>query len=177
MAASGLDSGHAASLGPWVATTLTTPRTMIADSKRQSRRKRQIGPAAVRANTRISRGKGLIQILDDDVPERLGLSGRPRQAAHLHNDLDPLGQETTPAIGLRLGLQEGVNDGLPVVAQQSDETLGTNAKLAEKDLDRDAPLLCESDDFSAGHANPSALRARRSCSASHAPQQASWTSP
>ena len=93
---------------------------------------------------------GLIPIPDHEVPERLGFSVTPREAAHLHDRLDGLSEETTKAIGFRLGLEEGVDDRLPVIAQ-SDESLdrlafGVNVKLAEIDLGRDALLPWDSDD-------------------------------
>lgn len=82
----------------------------VADPKRQSRRQRQVGPAAVRANTGIRLGMSLIQIVDHDVPKCVGLSIQARQAAHLHNGIDLLSQETTPAVRYRLGLEESVDD-------------------------------------------------------------------
>ena len=128
-----------AAVGPSVMATLMKPRMAIADPKRKSRRQRQIGPAAVRANTRIRVGMGLIQILDHDVPERLGLSARARQAAHLHDGFDLLREETTPAIGLRLGHDEGVDDRLPIIAQQSDETSRPARSRHEREACRKRP--------------------------------------
>jgi hypothetical protein len=75
------------------------PGVAVADPKRQSRRQRQIAPAAVRANTRISVRVGLIQILDHYVLERLGLRLLRRHAAHtLHDDALVL-EPSAPARG------------------------------------------------------------------------------
>jgi hypothetical protein len=158
------------------------PRVTVTDPKRHGGRQWQIRAAAVRADARIGVGENLIQILNDGVPERLGRGVAARQAAHLYDGLDLLGEEAAPPIWLRLGLEEGFDDRLLVIAKQADETLvsvslAPDAKLATKYLDRDATLARERNDFSAGHANPSALRARRSCSASHAAEQISWTKP
>jgi hypothetical protein len=81
------NSGLTTALGPLVATTLIKPGVSVADPKRQSRRQRQIAPAAVRANTGISVRVGCVQILDHDVPERLGLRLFRRHVARtLHDD-------------------------------------------------------------------------------------------
>jgi hypothetical protein len=118
----------------------------------------------MRANTRTSLRVCVVQIFDQDVSERLLLGIGARQAAHLDDGLNLLSDETTPAIGFRLGRKDGVHDRPLVVPQQPDETLvrlalGVGAKLATKDLDRDALLACERNDLSASHVNPSARRA------------------
>jgi hypothetical protein len=48
------------------------------------------------------------------VLERFALGVQARQAAIRHDGLDLLGEDATPAIGFRLGRQDGVHDRLLV---------------------------------------------------------------
>jgi hypothetical protein len=97
-------------------------------------------------------GMRLVQIFDSNVLERFALGVMPRQAAQSRDDIDLLGESAPPAIGFRLGRQDGVHDRLLVGAQQSAETfvwlaLGVDPKLVEKDSTA-TPLRCKRNDLS-----------------------------
>jgi hypothetical protein len=46
-----------------------------------------------------------------------------RASPHILTTVSIVSEETTPAIGFRLGLEESVDDRLPIVSKQSDQTL------------------------------------------------------
>jgi hypothetical protein len=94
------------------------PRMAFTDAERQQGRVRRLGAPAMSAARRIGVWMPPIQKLDQNVLEHFALGVGARQSAQLHDGLNLLGENTTPAIGFRLGRQDRVHDRLLVVARQ-----------------------------------------------------------
>jgi hypothetical protein len=97
------------------------PRTTIANPKGQSRRQRQIGFAAPRADARISVQHGAVQVFDEDNSVGLAPALVLRQTPSAHDQVNFLPQNASPAVGFRLGALKRVDNGLLVVGDEGDQ--------------------------------------------------------